>query len=335
MVSGRCGFDHLQGSPRPPRHVITMAQSSRPLPAVPPRPEQRPHRIGFAELPAWVPGDILTASDDLGWKGVAQRSYRYRGQDVEIPPMDCHMIVQYEDGLTPMDRQFDGRWTRTSCGPGHFSLLSHDADSHWHWTQGIVVSHVYLANDLLSRLASEMLQRPVVDVKLHDVLSGADPAVQHLCRELRCEARACHAGGTLYAEAVSLQLGVHLLRHYAACAFRREAPSARLSTRQLERLRDYVDAHLCGPITLQDMADALDMGPWTLNRHLRCTLGTSAYQFLVDRRVERAQALLRAGVLALKDVAAAAGFSDQAHMTRIVKARLGVTPGQLRTSDPH
>lgn len=302
----------------------------RPLPVVPPRPNQRPERIGFAELPTWVPGDILTASDDLGWKGVAQRSYRYRGQDVEIPPMDCHLIVQYEDGRTPMDRQFDGRWTRTNCGPGHFSLLSHDADSHWHWTQGIVVSHVYLANDLLSRLASDMLDRPVVDVKLHDVLSGADPTVQHLCRELRGEAHAARAGSALYAEAVSLQLGVHLLRHYAACAFRRDPQAQRLSPLQLERLRDYVDAHLSGPITLQDMATALGLGPWTLNRHLRCSVGTSAYQYLVERRVEKARELLSEGTLALKEVAAAAGFSDQAHMTRMLKSRLGLTPGQLR-----
>lgn len=312
-----------------------MAQMSRPVPAEPTKPAIRPDRIGFAELPIWVPGDILVASDELGWKGVAQRSFRYRGQDVEIPPMDCHMIVQYEDGLTPMDRQFDGRWTRSNCGPGHFSLLSHDADSHWHWTQDIVVSHVYLANDLLGRLASEMLQKTVVDVRLHDVLTGADPMVQHLCRELRCEAKTRSAGGALYAEAVSLQLGVHLLRHYAACEFRREAQTSRLSVGQLERLRGYVDAHLCGPITLQDMADALGLGPWTLNRHLRCTLGTSAYQYLVDRRVERARALLQAGALALKDVAAAAGFSDQAHMTRMIKARLGVTPGQLRPMIRH
>jgi AraC family transcriptional regulator len=32
----------------------------------------------------------------------------------------------------------------------------------------------------------------------------------------------------------------------------------------------------------------------------------------------------------LKAIAAATGFADQAHMTRTLRARLGVTPGQLR-----
>ena len=70
----------------------------------------------------------MCASDDLGWKGIAQRTYRYVGQDVEIPPMDTFMIVQYQHGETPMDRQVDGRWTRTRCRPGDFSLLSRSAE---------------------------------------------------------------------------------------------------------------------------------------------------------------------------------------------------------------
>ncbi|WP_157039412.1 hypothetical protein [Aquincola tertiaricarbonis] len=43
----------------------------------------RPPVIGHAELPVWVPGEILCASDDLGWHGVSQRSCRYHRQDVD------------------------------------------------------------------------------------------------------------------------------------------------------------------------------------------------------------------------------------------------------------
>ena len=67
-----------------------------------------------------MPGEILSASDALGWKDLAQRSYRYRSQDIEIPPMACFMIVHNRSGEARMDRQFDGRWTHTTCDPGHF-----------------------------------------------------------------------------------------------------------------------------------------------------------------------------------------------------------------------
>jgi AraC family transcriptional regulator len=282
-------------------------------------------------LPIWVPGKILSASDTLGWKDVTQRSYHYHGQDVEIPPLACFLVVQYRQGQTPMDRQFDGRWTRTTCDPDHFSLLSRSADSHWHWTQDVEVSHVYLSDELMCRVASDMLGQAVAEVRLHDVLRGFDPIVGHIAAEVTREAMHQGIGGPLYAEALSVQLAVHLLRAYATCQFKAPGHACRLSDKELKRLEDYVDGHLHDKITLEDLAQALDMGVWTLNRHLRRTLNASAYAFVVERRIERVKRLLRAGELSLKEIAAAAGFADQAHMTRMFRAKLGTTPGLYRS----
>lgn len=291
----------------------------------------RPGLISVAELPIWVPGEILSASDALGWKDVAQRSYRYRSQDVEIPPMACFMIVHYRRGETPMDRQFDGRWTRTTCDPGHFSLLSRAVNSHWHWTKDVEVSHVYLTDELMCRVASDMQGKAVAEVQLDDVLRGSDPIVGHIAGEVTREAMQQGIGGPMYAEALSVQLAVHLLRTYAICKFKAPGDACRLSDREIHRLEDYVDAHLHHSITLEDMAQALGMGVWTLNRHLRRTLNVSAYAFVVERRIQRARHLLRVGDLSLKEIAAAVGFSDQAHMTRMFRAKLGMTPGQYRS----
>lgn len=291
----------------------------------------RPGLLSVAELPIWVPGEILSASDALGWKDIAQRSYRYRGQDVEIPPMACFMIVHYSRGETPMDRQFDGRWTRTTCDPGHFSLLSRAVDSHWHWTEDVEVSHVYLTDELMCRVASDMQGKAVAEVQLADVLRGSDEIVGHIANEVTREAMQQGIGGPLYAEALSVQLAVHLLRTYATCKFKAPGDACRLSDREIHLLEDYVDAHLHHSIRLADMAQTLGMGVWTLNRHLQRTLNTSAYAFVVDRRIQSAKHLLRAGDLSLKGIAAAVGFSDQAHMTRIFRAKLGMTPGQYRS----
>jgi AraC family transcriptional regulator len=291
----------------------------------------RPGLISVAELPIWVPGEILSASDALGWKDVAQRSYRYRGQDVEIPPMACFMIVHYRRGETRMDRQFDGRWTRTTCDPGHFSLLSRAVDSHWHWTEDVEVSHVYLTDELMCRVASDMQGKAVAEVQLDDVLRGSDPIVGHIASEVTREAMQQGIGGPMYVEALSVQLAVHLLRTYATCKFKAPGDACRLSDREIHRLEDYVDAHLHHSITLEDMAQALGMGVWTLNRHLRRTLNASAYAFVVERRIQRATHLLRMGDLSLKEIAAAVCFSDQAHMTRMFRAKLGMTPGQYRS----
>ena len=54
--------------------------------------------------------------------------------------------------------------------------------------------------------------------------------------------------------------------------------------------------------------------------------GMSPHAYQRQARVRRACALIRLGQ-PLADVAAAAGFADQAHLTRVFRRVVGVTPG--------
>ncbi|MBC7206509.1 MAG: helix-turn-helix transcriptional regulator [Methyloversatilis sp.] len=291
-----------------------------------------PNIITPKELPQWVPGEVLSSSDNLGWKGVGHRSYRYAGLDVPIPPLDHFMVVRYAAGQTPMDRCFDQRWSRADCRPGDASLLTMSEASHWHWTQQIDVSHVYLSNGLMSRVAGEVMDRPVAEVRLHDVLCTRDPTLLAITDAITQEAVQPEMGGPLYAETLGTQLAVHLLRKYAQVTFRHDLPGGRLSPAQMRRVLDLIDSRLHEALTLEDMAEAAGLGVCTFHRRFRETQGRAPHAFVIDRRVERARQLLAVGDLAVKEVAASCGFSDQAHMTRVLRARLGTTPAKLRAA---
>lgn len=291
-----------------------------------------PNIITPKELPQWVPGEVLSSSDNLGWRGVGHRSYRYAGLDVPIPPLDHFMVVRYAAGQTPMDRCFDQRWSRADCRPGDASLLTMSEASHWHWTQQIDVSHVYLSNSLMSRVAGEVMDRPVAEVRLHDVLCARDPTLLAITDAITQEAVQPEMGGPLYAETLGTQLAVHLLRRYAQVTFRHDLPGGRLSPAQMRRVLDLIDSRLHEALTLEDMAEAAGLGVCTFHRRFRETQGRAPHAFVIDRRVERARQLLAAGDLAVKEVAASCGFSDQAHMTRVLRARLGTTPAKLRAA---
>lgn len=286
--------------------------------------------IKSEELPLWVPGKVTCASDNLGWKDIAQRSYHYKGQDVEIPPLDSYLIVRYRWGKTPMDRQFDGQWTRTKCNPGNFSLLSRAMESHWHWQDDVDVSHLYLTDDLMCRVASDMLDKEVDEVRLHDVLRGSDPVVNRLVDEATMEAHAQNQGNALYAEALGVQLAVHLIRDYASCTGREKPLTGQLSRSQVSQLEEYIDAHLQESISLSDLAELLNLGVWTFGRQVQRTLGCTAQALLMKHRIERAKTLLAKNQLALKQIAAMCGFSDQPHMTRCFRKHIGIPPGAYR-----
>jgi AraC family transcriptional regulator len=53
---------------------------------------------------------------------------------------------------------------------------------------------------------------------------------------------------------------------------------------------------------------------------------------VIERRIERAKGLLQPGAMPIKQIAAACGFSDQAHMTCLFRRHLGISPAAVRSS---
>ena len=81
------------------------------------------------------------------------------------------------------------------------------------------------------------------------------------------------------------------------------------------------------------MAAIAHLSAYHFARQFKASTGLSPYQYVIVRRVERAQQLLREGDdLSLAAVAAGAGFSDQSQFSHHFKRRLGMTPGQFRRS---
>ncbi len=286
--------------------------------------------IRSEELPRWVPGEVLRCSDGLGWNGVGLRTYRYRGLDVQVPAMADFMIVAYKRGGTFMERRFEGRWTRTECHPGDISLLTRSQASHWHWTEQIDVTHIYLSEAAVARVAADVLERPIAAVRLHDLLRTQSPIVSGIVEEISREAEGAGIGGALYVEALSTQLIVSLLRNFASVEFADKSGRGELPPAVRRRIIDYIEARIDQSLSLEELAEVASMGVWTFGKRFRATFATSPHQYVVDRRLEKARQMLAIGHLPVKAIASECGFADQAHLTRVMRARLGKTPASLR-----
>ncbi|HKY93042.1 MAG TPA: AraC family transcriptional regulator [Nevskiaceae bacterium] len=288
--------------------------------------------IRYHELPTYVPGEILRNSDGLGWKDVALRSYRYEKQDVVVPSLADFMIVSYQQGDTAMERRFDGRWTRTECHPGCVSLLTRSQLTHWNWTNGIDVTHAYLSYDLMARVAEDVLDRPVAEIRLDDVLRAEDPVITNIVDAMTRESDAAGMGGRLYVDALGTQLALHMLRRYAHVDFRDRSSTGKLPPSTCYRLVEYIDSHLDRPLPLEELASIAGLGVWSFGNRFRESFDQTPHAFVLERRIERARRLLCKAELPVKAVASVCGFSDQAHLTRALKARHGITPAALRRS---
>jgi AraC-like DNA-binding protein len=102
------------------------------------------------------------------------------------------------------------------------------------------------------------------------------------------------------------------------------APDARVARAVREHLAD----RLAEPVTLADLEAATGVGRYRLLRAFRRAYGLPPHAWLVQARLARAHGLIAAGAT-IADAAAAAGFADQAHLTRLFKRSYGYTPGRL------
>ncbi len=95
----------------------------------------------------------------------------------------------------------------------------------------------------------------------------------------------------------------------------------------------FIERRHAAPISLATVAEAVGCHRATVSAGFRCHLGRSVGRVIRDVRVGRALDAIRSSKRPLAEIAAACGFSDQAHMGRLIKRSTGRTPGAIRRSE--
>ncbi|MFM7033630.1 MAG: helix-turn-helix domain-containing protein [Planctomycetia bacterium] len=98
----------------------------------------------------------------------------------------------------------------------------------------------------------------------------------------------------------------------------------------LARLIDYVDAHLRGAPSLNDMALRVGLSPSHFAKKFRQSTGLSLHRFINRRRILRSLDMLKRPSQSLAGVSLDLGFSSQSHFTRLFSGLTGITPAKYR-----
>ena len=93
---------------------------------------------------------------------------------------------------------------------------------------------------------------------------------------------------------------------------------------------EFIDHHLEDPISLGQLAGMCALSEYHFARMFRQSFGLPPHQYLLARRLTRAQALLRGGALPLGGIALMCGFSSASHFTSRFRQAMGATPGEYR-----
>ena len=133
-------------------------------------------------------------------------------------------------------------------------------------------------------------------------------------------------------DALNTALAVRMVRHFVDPSKFAPPLSNGLSCERLQRVYDYIEAHLEDRLSLADLAGIACLSPYHFSRSFKLAMGIGPWRYVMRRRIDRAKALMRRTNLPLASIAVEVGFNDQSHLTSIFRRETGTTPGRFRTA---
>ena len=105
-----------------------------------------------------------------------------------------------------------------------------------------------------------------------------------------------------------------------------------LSPSMKNRICDFIEEHIGEKISLGDLSVLAGLSPNHFARAFQQSMGLPPHRYLLRRRLEHVEQMLRETQLPLSRIAVEVGFSDQSHLARHFRRLTGIPPSMARAS---
>ena len=202
-------------------------------------------------------------------------------------------------------------------------------DAHAVWQHTRENATIVLPASVLQELAEQERNGGRSELQLVP-FGTVDPWALHIAELMKAELSRKEGANELFVESLVTILGVHLLRRYGGIGASLTRTSGGLSSRQAQRVRQYMETHVSRKISIADLASVAGLSRHYFIQSFAKTFGKSPHQYLIDLRLDFAEKLLVRGDLAIANVAHLCGFSSQSHLTTTMRMHRNITPMQVR-----
>lgn len=177
-----------------------------------------------------------------------------------------------------------------------------------------------------------MTNGDVHSLGLHTQHELFDDRISRITFELAAEALGGHPNGRLYAQGLSIALiGILSSRGARGIASKKAGNARRFGALEKTRLLALMGDQFREDLSLTRLAAEVGMSAFHFVRVFKATFGATPHRYLLDRRLESAVDALRSDFRRpIVEIALSNGFASQAHMTELMRRRLGLTPRAIR-----
>jgi AraC-like DNA-binding protein len=193
------------------------------------------------------------------------------------------------------------------------------------------VLHLHVPNSFIAELGREVSGSDVATL-CWSLAPVADPMAEALGRALVGATRIGGSYGRLYADSVSIAIVTRLLAAARGEDSFERPKVAELAKWRLKRAIEYIEASLAESVSVADIASAAGLTRMHFAAQFKAATGMRPHEYLLRRRIERAQEKLAGTGMSLVDVALSVGFQTQPHFTTVFRRIVGEPPRAWRRS---
>ncbi|MEJ2870533.1 AraC family transcriptional regulator [Actinomycetospora sp. OC33-EN08] len=280
-----------------------------------------------------LPARLLDTSEALGWLWPLVQVFEQPpvAEEFETPTTSDLLAVMVLTGRFRVESRAHGDWATASYHRGTIGITAPGQPDILRWRGPDVGNpttlHVHLPSALLAEVhdaqASPRRRFDLNALERVDPAAGAVLSALHTALQRRAE--------PLVAESLAQALAAQLMSSPGG----RRSPgvpqaSAPLPDRVVERVTEYMRAHLEWSVSLEDLAREANLSKYHFLRRFTARVGVTPHRYLTDLRMERAAELLVTGDLSVSSVAALCGYAGTSRFTTLFHERHGMTPGDFR-----
>jgi len=210
---------------------------------------------------------------------------------------------------------------------GDLEIIPAHTPSAWEAEKSGVRLVIRVPEGLLRSVALKLGMNPE-SVTIADRFQVRDPVIEHIGWALKADV---DRAGVVLAQSLGTALTVRLLQRHNGDAL--PMPGARgLSAVYSKQIQSYIADNLASKLSIAKISEAVGASASHLQALFRNATGLSIHQYVLRKRIEHAQLLMRDRNLSLSQVALASGFAHQSHLARHMRRILGLSPKSVRKS---
>lgn len=290
-------------------------------------------RAGFSwygELPEGIECLVRAHSDTR--RSVSYFIHRLARETATIKDQSSDPVISLTVNPSGIiDRAVEGKWERAELVTDSLTLTPAFLDCYWNWHgEPLTILDVYIPYELMQAAWTEHFRGDPARVNLQPKLVFEDRAILLLLHSMLAMIQSPAAVGALQMESFTDHLIMSLLCSSGDAIILRPATRSVLPSRILQRVKDYVEAHLAEDISLDALAREAGVSRFHFIRLFKESVGVTPHSYLIERRMVRACNLLADSDLPIAEIAYSCGFEDPSYFAARFRRHYRMKPREFR-----